>query len=483
MSALNASSTDRSMAPRDVIVVQDPEDGTVVGEVLATDASAVEAILETGARTARARLLPAHRRAAILETVARQIEADPEPWAKRIALEGIKTIREARIEVGRCANTLRLSAEEAKHQEGAIVPMDQVPAGEGRLGLEMRRPAGLILAITPFNDPLNLVAHKLGPAIAVGAPIILKPASATPLSAQALCEALWQAGLPDEWLQLAHGGRNLGDALVSDSRPRLISFTGGREGGMAIARSAGRGGPRRLAMELGGVGVTIVDEDTDIETAAAAINSGAFWAAGQNCVHTQRVIVVEAVADALEDRLVSLAESLRLEHKLSETSDMGPLINKRSAERLNRLLSRCKDEGAAQLCGGGPSGTRMPPTWLRAPQYGTASAHCMAIEEAFGPLAVLERASDFDDALGRLAAAGDAINASLFTQRLDRAFAAFEASHTGTVIINDSTDFRIDAMPFGGPGNAGLGREGVSSAAAAMTESHLAVISGLSVGM
>lgn len=449
--------------------VENPEDGTLVGELDVSTAEDVNAALAAGIAAGEKPRMPAHERSRILSDAADRVRAEANGFACLIASEGIKTIREARAEVARCITTLQLSAEEAKRIGGDVISMDQVPAGLGKLGLTTRVPAGLVVAITPFNDPLNLVAHKIGPAVAAGAPLILKPHEKTPLSAVKLHQVLLDAGLPRDFVQLVHGGATVGAHLVSDSRPRVLSFTGGRVTGRSIARHVGF---KKLIMELGGVGIVVVAADADLEAAAASIHSAAFSAAGQNCLHAQRVIVDKQVAGTLRQKLVKRAEAMKLGPKLDELTDMGCCIDEAAAQRVLDLVHRSIDAGADLLTGGTVSGTRVAPTWLMS----TTLHDLLAREEVFGPVALLEIAENFPDMLRRLKVADDAPQVSIFTRSLERAMTVYDNARAAAVLVNESTDFRLDAMPFGGSGQAGMDREGVRYAIEGLSEPRMLII-------
>ncbi|QJU56953.1 aldehyde dehydrogenase family protein [Sphingomonas sp. AP4-R1] len=457
-----------AIANLDRLIVRDPDDGAIVGELAITPSSQIEQALETASEAGRRTPPPAHARARILETVAGTVEAEAEIYARLIATEGIKTIREARMEVRRCVVTLRLGAEEARRIGGGVVPFDQAPAGEDRQGWYQLVPAGPVLAITPFNDPLNLVAHKLAPAMALGAPVILKPHPQTPFSALRLHRAFLDAGAEPQRMQIVIGHGDAGAAMVKDGRIRVVSFTGGRQAGAAVAATAGL---KRLLMELGGVGVVAVDEGVDLDAVADAIDSGAFFAAGQNCVHAQRIIAHRAVATGLRDRLVERAAKRCTGPKLDPATDVGPIVDDSAADHVMAMIAAARDGGTV-LTGGTRSGRHIAPTWIEL----DAPTHFLASAEIFGPVATLETADGRDDLLDRIAAAPDAINVAIFTPSLNTALAVRERARAAAVIVNDSTDFRIDAMPFGGTGGAGLGREGVADAIEAMAEKRLFVL-------
>ncbi|MFC4312453.1 aldehyde dehydrogenase family protein [Steroidobacter flavus] len=454
---------------RDVIVVRDPDDDSIVGEVKVTSGAELERVLARAVDASKAPSLAAHERSKILAAVAARVEAQADAHAQLIATEGIKTIREAGREVARCVETLRLSAEEAKRIGGAVVPFDQASGGVDRLGWWQLRPAGVVAAITPYNDPLNLVAHKLGPAFALGAPIVLKPHPQTPFSALKLAEHFREAGAPEHSIQIVLGGGELGAMLVADRRPRVVSFTGGRAAGAAIAA---RIGFKRLLAELGGVGVVAVAADADLDIAATAIHSGAFWAAGQNCVHSQRIVVDAAIAGELRERLSALAAQMRMGPKRDATTDLGPLVDRAAARRVMLEIQQARADGARLVTGGWSEGNRVAPTWLE----DVPEDHRLLREEVFGPVATFETVTGTPQLLRRLAEAGDALHAAIFTRSLETSLSAYGAANAAAVIVNDSTDFRIDAMPFGGGGAAGLGREGVADAIEAMAEKKMYVV-------
>lgn len=445
--------------------VTDPDDGSVIGTVPRASAADMQHAItaaEAGAETSRN--LPVHERMRALNGAADKLEADLESFATIIAREGVKTIREARKEVARAAVTLRLSAEEARRVEGRTIAFDQAPGSENRSGYYRLEPVGIVGAITPYNDPLNLVAHKVGPAIAAGNAVIVKPDSKTPLSALELARALQAAGLPDGVLQVVTGeGREVGNVLVEDPRVRLISFTGGRATGEAISRQAGL---KKVAMELGSNAPVIVMDDADLDKAVEANVSGAFWAAGQNCLHVQRLLIHEGVYDEFRERFVAAAERYQLGPKLDEGTDMGPLITEEHARKVERMLERAVAQGARLLTGGTREGTRMAPTVVEAVP---AEAE-LAVDEVYGPVTLLRPVSTLEEAIRVANAVDFGLQAGIFTNDLDSAHTAIAELRYGGVMVNDSTDYRIDAMPFGGFKGSGLGREGVAFAVHEMTE-------------
>jgi glyceraldehyde-3-phosphate dehydrogenase (NADP+) len=446
--------------------VRDPQDGSLIDTVpMASAEDMLAAIAAAVAGAQRARCLPTHQRMAILSQGADFIAAHHEDYARTIAREGVKTIREARKEVTRCIDTLRISAEEARRLAGETISFDQRPGSEHRLGYFVREPVGIVGAITPFNDPLNLVAHKVGPALAAGNAIIVKPDSKTPLSALKLAEALLAGGLlPRGVLQVITGrGSEIGDVLVRDPRVRMISFTGGLEVGQDIA---GKAGLKKIGMELGSNAPVIVMPDADLELAVEANVSGAFWAAGQNCLHVQRLLVHDAIYERFVCRFVARSEAYRVGDKQDEQTDMGCLIDEAAARRVEQMVQEALAAGATLLTGGRRQGTFYTPTVLE----DVPVACSLARDEVYGPVTIVQRFHTLDEAIAVANDVDYGLQAGIFTRDLQTAFRAAAELHVGGVMVNESTDYRIDAMPFGGVKGSGLGREGVKFAVQEMTE-------------
>jgi glyceraldehyde-3-phosphate dehydrogenase (NADP+) len=452
----------------EVIEVRNPQDGTLVGTVPKAGREQMRRAVSCAVKASgRWRRAPTHERMRVLNAAAATVEAEAEEFARTIALEGIKTIREARKEVGRCVETLRISAEEARRLGGETIRFDQAPGGERRKGFWTREPIGVIGAITPFNDPLNLVAHKVGPALAAGNAVIVKPDSRTPLSALRLASALDSAGLPQGVLQVVTGaGSEVGAELARDPRVRMISFTGGRATGERIMRD---GGLKKYAMELGNNAPVIVLADADLTEAAEAIVSGAFWAAGQNCLHVQRIYIHEDVYARLVPMLVNLAQGYRVGDKFDEATDMGPMIDEGAAARVEEMVEEALAMGARCLAGGERRGRFYLPTLLE----GVPPAASLYREEVYGPVSLVQPFADLAEAIELANGVEFGLQAALFTRDLSAAFRAGAELEYGGVIVNDSSDYRIDAMPFGGPKGSGLGREGVRFAMEEMSEPKL----------
>jgi acyl-CoA reductase-like NAD-dependent aldehyde dehydrogenase len=448
----------------DRIEIRNPYSGKLIDAVPAAGPEHVADALEAAARGAAInRRLPRHRRAAILGGAAELLRQRQEAFARRIVEETGKTIRQARKEVARCIVTLRLSSEEAGRLTGETIPFDSCPDSRKRHGYFVRDPLGVILGITPFNDPLNLLAHKLGPALAGGNAIILKPSERAPLSALALAELMLETGMPPELVTMLIGEAETGAALVAAPEIRMISFTGGARTAEAITRTAGL---KKLAMDLGGNAPVIVLDDCHLDSAVGACVSGAFWAAGQNCIGVQRLLVHERIYDRFKSSFVDATAKLVVGDPMSEETDVGPLIDETEARRIEGWVDEAVASGAALLTGHVRDGAVYHPTVLEnVPR--TAKVRC---EEAFAPVVTLQRISELDEAIAEANAPEFSLHAAIFTQDIDHAFRAAEQLQAGGVIVNDSTDYRIDAMPFGGYKRGSLGREGVRFAIEEMTQ-------------
>ncbi len=447
------------------IEVRDPFDDSVIDTVPSATDRDVERALEASVRGFEiARKMSVFDRAQVLFKTAAIVSKNLEDFAVIIAREGSKTIREARKEASRCVNTLMVSAEESKRILGETIPFDSFPGGENRRGYYYRFPIGVILAITPFNDPLNLVAHKLGPAIAAGNSVILKPATVTPLSALMLAEAFLKAGLPPLVLQVITGyGSVIGDTLVRDERVRMISFTGGIEAGKRISQQAGI---KKIGMELGSDSPVIVWGDADLDWAVESSVSGAFWAAGQNCIGVQRLYVQKNIYQEFRAKFVERTLKYKIGDKLKDETDMGPMITVDEAKRVESWIKEAEEKGAKILAGGNRQNALVEPTVLENVPEDVA-VHC---EEVFGPTVNLYPVENLDEAIEKANALPFGLHAAIFTSNVDVAFKAAYELDCGGVMINDSTDYRLDSMPFGGVKYSGLGREGIKFALQEMTE-------------
>jgi glyceraldehyde-3-phosphate dehydrogenase (NADP+) len=447
------------------IDVRDPWDDSLVDTVpsgTAKDVDAAIAAAVEGFKVSRA--LPVHERVRILRRAADIIDENAEEFAGLIAREGSKTIREARKEAYRAGQTMLISSEEARRINGETIPFDTNRGSENRLGYYFRFPIGVIAAITPFNDPLNLVAHKLGPAIAGGNAVVLKPATVTPLSAIKLGEALMEAGLPEGILNIVTGyGAKIGDPLVTDPRVRMISFTGGVEAGRQIASKAGL---KKIGMELGSNTPVIVCADCDLDQAVENSVSGAFWAAGQNCIGVQRIYIEKDIYKKFETLFVARTRQYKVGPKLDEDCDMGPMIAEGEAKRIEKWVNEAVAKGAKVLTGGKREKAVYQPTVLADVPAGAK----VDVDEVFAPTVNLYPVADLDEAIARANAVDFGLHAGIFTRDVNKAFRAIRELEVGGVIVNDSSDYRVDLMPFGGVKNSGLGREGIKFALQEMTE-------------
>ncbi len=449
----------------DKIGVYDPYDNSLIDYIPKADVNDVKKALDAAEKGYHiARKMPVHERAQILYSTADIIKKRSEKFAQLLARESSKTIREARKEVGRCVNTLTVSGEEAKRIHGETISFDSFPGGENRKGYYYHNPIGIILAITPFNDPLNLVAHKLGPAFAGGNSVILKPATVTPLSAIKLAQAFLEAGLPPGVLQILTGNSSeIGAPLIRDERIKMISFTGGINAGNKIVSISGI---KKLGMELGSNSPVIVWRDCDINWAVESCVSGSFWAAGQNCLGVQRIYIHKEIYEEFKNKFIQKTQQIKTGNKLLEETDMGPMITTTEAIRVEKLVNDAVASGADILCGGMRNGAFYSPTVLEnVPK--TCQAYC---DEIFGPVVHLFPIDDFDNAIQEANSLEFGLHAAVFTKDVNLAFKAAYEIECGGVMINDSTDYRLDSMPFGGVKNSGLGREGIKFALQEMTE-------------
>lgn len=447
------------------IEVKDPYNGEVIDTVpYGTPEDINAAIREAEEGFKINKNLPVHKRVDILLKTAQLMQNQHEELARTIAREGSKTIREARKEVTRAINTIMLSGEEARRILGETIPFDSMPGSENRVGYFYRFPIGIIGAITPFNDPLNLVAHKLGPAIAGGNSVVLKPATVTPLSALKLGELLIEAGLPYKILNIITGhGHIVGDALVTDERIRMITFTGGVEAGKEIVKKAGI---KKIGMELGSNSPAIVMDDCNLQKAVESCVSGAFWAAGQNCIGVQRLYVHKDIYDEFEKRFIEQTKKIKFGAKLDEETDMGPMITETEAKRVEEWIQEALSAGGILLTGGKRDGTFVEPTIMKDVPPTCKLGH----DEVFGPVAILYKIQNIDEAIEKANSVSYGLQAGIFTSNINTAFKAIKEIDVGGIMINDSSDYRIDAMPFGGVKNSGLGREGIRFSLMEMTE-------------
>lgn len=450
--------------------VRSPFDGALIGLAHAGTWEDLDAAIGTAVEAFEiSRKLPAHRRATILRGVATRIAARREELARLVALEGGKPIRFARGEVDRATATFSLAADEALRLGGEVIPLDTAPAGEGHLALTRRVPRGVVAAITPFNFPLNLVAHKVAPAIAAGCTVVLKPAPQTPLSAHLLAELALEAGLPPGVLCVVHCDPPVAQRMVEDERVAVLSFTGSDTVGWRLRDLAHK---KAVLLELGGNAPVVIDEGVDPAGIMDRMMVAAWAHAGQVCIKAQRIYVHRAVWEPFVEAFVAASRTVVAGDPLDEATVVGPLIGREHVERVQAWVAEAVAEGARVLCGGGVRGSVVEPTVLvEAP---AASKVCA--REVFGPVTVLEPVESFAAGLARCNETRYGLQAGVFTPRLDHALLAFDTLRYGGVLVNDTPTFRVDNMPYGGTRDSGLGREGVRYAVEEMTEPRLLIM-------
>jgi glyceraldehyde-3-phosphate dehydrogenase (NADP+) len=449
--------------------VHSPYDNHVIAAVCqATGGDADEALRAAEKSFPETKALSSWQRSEILEHIAHRIEREALDLARGIALEAGKPLSASRTEVQRAIQTFRVAAEEAKRIGGELLPLDWAPGNEQRAGLIRRFPIGPILGITPFNFPLNLVAHKLAPAIASGNPIVIKPAPQTPLSALRLGEFVIEAGWPRGAISVLPCSNEVASAMVSDPRVRMLSFTGSAQVGWKLKAMAPR---LRCTLELGGNAAMIVHEDADLELASQAILTGGFGYSGQSCISVQRVFVHKMRWQTLAQRLTEGIEQMHQGDPLDEQTQIGPMISLAAAERAADWIEKAVDAGARLITGGERRGAQLSPTLLAKVPHNTP----LFKEEAFAPVVFLNTYDEFDEAIAAVNDSRYGLQAAVFTKDWGRITKAFREIEAGAILINESTAWRADHMPYGGVKESGTGREGLRSAIESMTEEKMLV--------
>lgn len=450
--------------------VQNPYTNDVVGIVdLASPDELEQAIQAAVQAFETTRTIPSHQRSTILRRISEHLQADREDMARTIAQEAAKPIKYARAEVERAIFTFACAAEEANRISGDVLPMDVLAAGEGRQAIAKRFPIGPIAAITPFNFPLNLVAHKLAPAIAAGCPVVLKPASQTPITALKLAHIIDQAGLPKGALSVIVLHNSDASPLVEDDRFKLLSFTGSPAVGWDMKRRAGQ---KRVALELGGNAGVIIHEDANLAFASTRVVAGGFAQAGQSCISVQRVLVHSQIYKKFMSLFVPTVRQLKVGDPLDEESDLSVLITPNEGARVAEWLEEAKAAGAEVVAGGQIQGAIVEPTVL----VNAANHLKVNCQEIFAPVVTIQPYDDFNDALAVINDSDFGLQAGVFTNNLTLAWRAYETLDVGGVIINDVPTWRADHMPYGGVKQSGIGREGVKYAIEEMTEPRLLVL-------
>jgi acyl-CoA reductase-like NAD-dependent aldehyde dehydrogenase len=454
----------------DLVEIRAPFDGSVVARVVQARRQHAESAIAAAVKAfGTTRRLPAFERQRVLRRVAQSIAERREEFSRTLAQEAGKPIKLARTEVDRAVFTFNVAAEEATRIYGEYLPLDSLEATAGRWGIVRRFPLGPVAGITPFNFPLNLVAHKVAPAIAAGCSMVLKPAPQTPLCSLLLAECVQQAGWPDGGLNVLPLSNEDAGLLVTDERIKLISFTGSVPVGWDIK---GRAGKKKVALELGGNAGVIVHSDADLSYAAERCVMGGFGYAGQTCISVQRILVEESVYGKFVDLLVEGVKMLKTGDPLEESTDIGPLIRESDAIRVTNWIEEAVRTGARLLCGGGRDGSMVNPTVLT----GTKAEMKVNCQEIFGPVVTIEPYKNFDEALRRINNSNFGLQAGLFTRDAKLLFQAYDELEVGGLIAGDVPSFRIDQMPYGGVKDSGLGREGVRYAIEEMTDLKLLVM-------
>lgn len=457
-------------ATDDVIDVVYPFSGERIATVsAAASTTAVEATAAAVAGFEVMRRLSSYARSEILKKAAHWIAQHREEFARAITGDNGKPIRQSRTEVDRAVHTFTAAAEEATRICGETIPLDVRRGTEGRFGVVRRFPIGPVLGIAPFNYPLNLVAHKVAPALAAGCSIVLKPASRTPRAALMLAKALEEAGLPPGGLSVIPCSRHVGDLMVQDDTFKLLSFTGSPDVGFALKAKTGK---KPVVLELGGNAAAIVHKDADLDLAVRACVTGAFTYAGQVCISVQRVMVHDSIYKAFTERFVQATGKLVIGDPMEEITDVGPMIDDENAARIEQWIHEAKQHGARVLAGGERRGRLVDPTVLADVDRGL-SIDC---REAFGPVVNLHRYKEIDEAIAHVNDSRYGLQAGLFTRDLGVALRAYEHLEVGAVVLNDAPTFRVDTMPYGGMKDSGIGREGVRYAIEHYTEPRLLAV-------
>jgi acyl-CoA reductase-like NAD-dependent aldehyde dehydrogenase len=451
--------------------VRSPYSGEVVGRIARAGAAETRRAVDAAAR-AMAEPLPAHARAAILDRTANLVAEHQEEIARTICDEAGKPIKTARVEADRAVSTFRAAAAEARTLSGDVVPMDASPAGTGKVAYTARLPIGVIGAISPFNFPFNLVAHKVAPALAAGCAVVLKPASQTPLSALLLAELESEAGLPAGWLNVLVGrASEIGDVLVEDERVRLISFTGSAEVGWKLRERAAR---KKVLLELGNATPVIVEGDADLEDAAAKAAANAFSFAGQSCISIQRVYVARPAYDDFVAGFVPKVAALTVGDPADDATDVGPVIDEDAKERILAWIEEAKAQGATVLTGGEMTEEGLIQPTVLGDVTPDMKVSCL---EVFGPLCTVTPYDALEEAFELANSTEYGLQAGIFTADVKAALAAADALEFGGVLVNEAPTFRADQMPYGGVKASGNTKEGPHYSVREMTEERLVVLS------
>jgi len=459
-----------AVAANQDLEVHDKYTGDLATRVALADPDAIDKAIAAAVKAeAPMRALPGYERQQILNHCVTRFHQRHEELSQALCIEAGKPIKDSRGEVTRLIDTFRVAAEESVRQVGEVLPMDISPRAKGYSGMWKRVPIGACSFIAPFNFPLNLVAHKVAPALAVGCPFILKPASLTPIGALIIGEILAETDLPRGAFSVLPARRDGAGLFTVDDRLKLLSFTGSPGVGWALKAKAGK---KKVVLELGGNAACIVDHDTNLDDAVERIVFGAFYQSGQSCIGVQRILIHEDIYDTLRDKLVAATKQLKLGDPKDENIFLGPMISEKEATRLHSWIEEAQKTGARTLCGGNRNGAMLEATLLEnVPRNST-----VVCQEAFGPVAVLSKFTDFDDALREVNDSTFGLQAGIFTRDIYKAHRAWDQLEVGGVVIGDVPSWRVDHMPYGGVKDSGLGREGIRFAMEDMTEIRLLVL-------
>lgn len=465
---------DAGTATAATITVRSPYDNSIIGEIPAHTPADVDRAVASAKAALRAGVMPLWKRAQILDTAAQRLTARRDEFAEIIAREAAKPIKTARVEAERAVGTFQFAAAEARKLSGEMIPLDAIAAGEGKLGFTLRIPIGVVGAIAPFNFPLNLVVHKVAPAIAAGCPVVLKPASQTPFSALRLAEMLiTECGLPAEYLHVVTGGgATVGNAIVDHPDIALITFTGSPPVGWGIRARAPR---KRVGLELGNNAPCIIEADGDWKSAAAKIKVAGFSHAGQSCISTQRVLVHTSIAAAFTDVLVAHVETLVVGDPMDESTDVSALISTAERDRVEEWVAEAEAEGATIATGGRrqADGVLLPTVIANA----TPSMKVCA-QEVFGPVVTITSYDTLDEAIALANDSEYGLQAAIFTSDIAKGLKAMHGLDYGGVLVNEVPTWRADQQPYGGVRDSGNTREGPAYAIKEMTEIRMVIISG-----
>lgn len=460
----------KACTPNADLEVTDKYTNQVATRVAQADAKAIDqAIAAAVAAEEPMRKLAGFERQAVLAHCVKRFTERAEELAQSLCVEAGKPIKDSRGEVSRFIDTFKIASELAVNIPGEVIPLDRSARAKGYFGMSKRVPIGACSFISPFNFPLNLAAHKVAPALAVGCPFVLKPASLTPLGAIIMGEVLAETDLPEGAFSILPCRRDGADLFTVDDRLKLLSFTGSPEVGWDLKARAGK---KKVVLELGGNAAVIVDHDTDIDDAVARIIFGAFYQSGQSCIGVQRIIVHEKIYDAFKEKLVSAAKALKAGDPKDESVFIGPVISQKEADRMDSWIQSAVKAGAKLLCGGGRKDNLLEATLLEDVPP-TEPAYC---EEFFGPAACLQKFSNFEDALKLVNDSHFGLQAGIFTRDIYKAHLAWDTLEVGGVVIGDVPSWRVDHMPYGGVKDSGLGREGIKYAIEDMSEIRLFIL-------